>query len=446
MSDSKINYCLSTDNAKNVPFDKYEKNFTFILNGKRYETSRFVADILSPIVCNWHYKDETLDEFTLNITSKDDSQTSSDDSFQTFLQIINFIPAELDANQCQKYGQYFLQLGNIDEYLRLCPEYFDNLTSNNVIDRLIFITGTIKANRRENEHFKLTEKINMMIEYAAEHFSEIPQEKLKMIEYDILEEIIKNKKLRLDDEDSLLHLIIELYEENRKYSSLFEYVEFEHLKSDSVKEFIDHFDIEYLSSGTWRSICERLIQPCEAPNENQRYFCKCEVFAHKEGDEFKGIMHHLTDQTGGNIHDNGTIEITSNSVYSNYYPRNIIDYQNNNVYQTDNKENSEICFDFKDREIQIASYSLKSCNWGKNTNHLKSWVIEVSNDKKKWEEIDRHENEASLNGPNLIATFNAKEVKSFSRFVRLRQTGLCWNNNYYTVIAAIEFYGKLKHH
>lgn len=25
MSDSKINYCLSTDNAKNVPFDKYEK-------------------------------------------------------------------------------------------------------------------------------------------------------------------------------------------------------------------------------------------------------------------------------------------------------------------------------------------------------------------------------------------------------------------------------------
>ena len=104
MSERKVNYSLSTENIKTVPFTKYEKNFTFIVNGKRYETSRYVADILSPIVCNYHYEDETFDEFTINTTPKDPNQTGDDDSFQEFLQIINFNEIELGSIQRKKYG------------------------------------------------------------------------------------------------------------------------------------------------------------------------------------------------------------------------------------------------------------------------------------------------------------------------------------------------------
>lgn len=34
----------------------------------------------------------------------------------------------------------------------------------------------------------------------------------------------------------------------------------------------------------------------------------------QEGHEFEGIFKYLTDKTAGNIHDNGTIEFTSNSI------------------------------------------------------------------------------------------------------------------------------------
>lgn len=116
MSEGKTFYSLSTDNIKKVPFEKYQKKFTFIVNCKRYETSRFVADLLSPTICNYHYKDETLDEFTLNI------QANDDDSFHKFLKIIHFNETELDTIECKRFGEYFLHLGNIDEYLRLYPE------------------------------------------------------------------------------------------------------------------------------------------------------------------------------------------------------------------------------------------------------------------------------------------------------------------------------------
>ncbi|KAK8840504.1 hypothetical protein M9Y10_030712 [Tritrichomonas musculus] len=424
MSEGKVNYSL--------------------MNGKRYETSRYIADILSPIVCNYHYEDEILDEFTINTTPKDQNQTGDDDSFQKFLQIINFNEIELESIQRKKYGEYFLHLGNIEEYLRLCPEYFDDLSPENVIDRLKYTIETMQTHRKGTASLKLTGKINDLIEFAAEHFYQIPRKNMKTVEIDILEAVIKNAKLRLEDEESLFELILGLYEEDREYSSLFEYVEFKHLKSESVREFINQFDIEYLSAGTWQSICQRLVGVSESPVGSERYILKCEEFGQKEGEEFNGIMRHLTEETGGNIHDNGNIEITSNSIYSNYYPRNIVDYQSNNLYYSNNQENSEICFDFKDKEIQITSYSLKSCNWGQNMNNLKSWVVEVSNDHQKWDEIDKRENNSILNGANLIGTFNTKENKSFYRFVRLRQTGKNWNNCYHTGIASIEFYGKMK--
>ena len=61
--------------------------------------------------------------------------------------------------------------------------------------------------------------------------------------------------------------------------------------------------------------------------------------------------------------------------------------------------------------------SLKSVGCGQNSHNLKSWIVEVSNDQQTWEEIDKHDNDSSLNGPNLVATFRTKEKKLFYRFV-----------------------------
>lgn len=51
---------------------------------------------------------------------------------------------------------------------------------------------------------------------------------------------------------------------------------------------------------------------------------KIESFDYQEGKEFEGIMRSMCNKSGGNINDNKTIEITSNSIYdsdSTYEPK-----------------------------------------------------------------------------------------------------------------------------
>ena len=106
-----------------------------------------------------------------------------------------------------------------------------------------------------------------------------------------------------------------------------------------------------------------------------------------------------------------------------------------------------LCFDFKDKQVQLTNYSIKSNHWGVNDDHLKNWVLEVSNDGNDWKPVDEHSNDSSLNGPYKIATFKTKEIQSFYQFVRLRQTGRNWHGQpgqYHSAFYLFEFYGKLK--
>lgn len=90
---------------------------------------------LSPIICKSHYNDESSNEFIIN-TKIDDS---NDDYFSEFLQLLNFEENNIDSIHQKYYSQYFLQLGNINEYLQLQPEYFHNFTPENVIDQLKYL-------------------------------------------------------------------------------------------------------------------------------------------------------------------------------------------------------------------------------------------------------------------------------------------------------------------
>ena len=170
---------------------------------------------------------------------------------------------------------------------------------------------------------------------------------------------------------------------------------------------------------------------------------------YKQGEEFNGIIHFLTMKTGGNIHDNGTIEVTSNSLYNQTeIPKNVVDYNDECGYFSKDEDGSFLSFDFKNYEVQITNYSIKSYRQGKDYCHPKNWVIEVSNDGKTWTEIDRHENDSSLNDKLIVATFSVqKKQKEFYKFVRIRQTGNSWDkryNHFYFGISYIEFFGNIQ--
>lgn len=181
-------------------------------------------------------------------------------------------------------------------------------------------------------------------------------------------------------------------------------------------------------------------------NEEESKGSKIKVFSYKEGKDFNGIINYLTSKTGKNIHDSQTIEVTSNSIYSNeHHPKNLLDLNDNNDYWSKVKDqNAWICFDFKDMKIEISNYSIKSGNC-KDSNNIKNWVIEISDDGNNWIQIDQHSNYTGLNGYRIIKTFSVSR-KSFSRYCRFRHNGEyygCYFSNT-IIIRSIEFYGRLQ--
>ena len=175
-------------------------------------------------------------------------------------------------------------------------------------------------------------------------------------------------------------------------------------------------------------------------------------FEHNPSSEFDGIINYLTKKTGGNIHKNGTIKITASSVnrhsFNNPDPENCVDLSNDSSgYKSSNDVLSWILFDFKERKIELESYSILS-NSSNDFGQLRSWVIEVSNDESNWTKIDDHSNDSTLKKEKFIATFKVqKENEGFYRYIRLRQTGNSWHMNgsgKLINIPKIEFYGKLK--
>ena len=64
---------LDCSSILQVPLDKFPKDFTFIVNGKEYQTSRFLADIISPIIVQYHFTDEAINQFFINTSNQNNN-------------------------------------------------------------------------------------------------------------------------------------------------------------------------------------------------------------------------------------------------------------------------------------------------------------------------------------------------------------------------------------
>lgn len=279
--------------------------------------------------------------------------------------------------------------------------------------------------KRKNEFFKMKED---------------EERRIKIFE----DEMTKMKK----EEENRKNEFLKMKEDEEKRIKIFE-DEMTKMKNEEIKRK-KKLDEEK------KKIKEKEEEEAMKKKEKQLQNENIKEFVHKNGNEFNGIMRYLTKQTGGNIHDNKTIEITTNANYTSDHPKNLVDYEENSEYNsgTPNFE-PKICFDFKDRGIQLSNYSIKSYGSAagdgiKTSNasgHLRNWVIEVSNDKQTWETIDRHNNDSTLNGSDIVATFNiCPKQTNFYRYIQLRSTGYSWygRNRYDIFFYFIEFYGKLK--
>lgn len=289
-------FSISFNNIKSIPFDKYEKNFTFIGNDKEYETSRFVADILAPIVREYHFIDESMNSISI------DTSSNTRDYFQDFLKLVNFTQKTMNETERKCFIEYFIELGNIEEYLNLEGELLkegdDDL--NKIIDSLIHVNKILKQ-RTQIKETEQNLNIDRIISFLSLYFSKLSKEQVQKIPFEIIEEIMGNENLKIEDENSLLNLIICMYEEDDKYCELFEYVKYEHLREETLFKFIDIFNINHINNSIWKSICQRLISSTgEEERKGKRYKKNINEFKYEQGKEFNGILRYLSSESNGN--------------------------------------------------------------------------------------------------------------------------------------------------
>lgn len=74
-----------------IPLQKYDNDFTFVVNGKLFKTSRIVADLLSPKIAQMHFNDPTSCEYSI--------QTNENGDFQKILNLINFERIDILPNE-----------------------------------------------------------------------------------------------------------------------------------------------------------------------------------------------------------------------------------------------------------------------------------------------------------------------------------------------------------
>ena len=159
-----------------------------------------------------------------------------------------------------------------------------------------------------------------------------------------------------------------------------------------------------------------------------------------------GIIAHLTLECGGNVDDKGIVNVRASSYGGISSSRDVVDLETDSHFVSNGRENSWISYDFKEKRVIPTSYSVRTYNWSPGGDHLRSWVIEVSNDgsQKSWRQIDCRDNKNDLNYWRATVNFSIPQVPSEGfRFFCLRQTRENHNGNNQLAIAALEIFGTL---
>lgn len=340
---------LNTSAILDVPIHNYNQDFTFIVNSEEFHTTKIISDLLSPKISQIHYIDPTFDSYVITTTNRG--------KFTNILELVNFSEKNIPEDEFPFFTEILSKLENTRITITL-PMRQEEITIKNVI-------SLIKTHEK-NPYF-YSKYLKEEIEFISQHFSELDKEdekELNDMNVETLTTILQHDKLQLRDENQLLNILNYLYEHDKKYSELYKYVYYSNVTEESICEFIDIFDIEYLDEDIWRQIADRLKRKVEMKTDkiNERRYLKQEINQRytkeikcNHDDKFDGIINYLIKESNNNIKN--MISITSSSIYDDdqrFTPYNTCLYEekDKNVrYVSKSESNQWVCFDFKDHKI-----------------------------------------------------------------------------------------------
>jgi hypothetical protein len=152
------------------------------------------------------------------------------------------------------------------------------------------------------------------------------------------------------------------------------------------------------------------------------------------------------------VHTKGVVEVTGSFPLcgcDDYGPKNAVDFESGETFISNVTGEGDslprgawLCYDFKRMRVIPKQYTIRTHNNPAGKEHLKSWIVETSEDGDKWEIIDRRDDNHDLNGFRFIHTFDISSQTTF-RFIRLTNIGLSHHKNWMIEIEAWEIFGTL---
>jgi hypothetical protein len=336
--------------------------------------------------------------------------------------------------------QISIELGNRELYEAITVNLSDESRVENVISRL----------RLE---FDLGSDREREIAFCSSHFYEVEAEDLRSLPFELFSRIISDKSIRLKDEDSFYSIIHSRICDDSAFFSLLEYVRFEYLSSAAIQSFIEltNESLDRMTVGLWEAICRRFSFPI-SPEFSLHRFVDAQLDPFDSGvcpfsssSPMDGIISRLTREHGGHILDSGLISITASGIGNaeDCPLRNLATVGNDRLFYTADAVNSWICYDFKEMRLTLTHYSIRTrCDC--DGYHLRCWSLAGSMDGSSWTELDRREDDRTLNGKGTIGTFSigASEGNGAEfRMIRLQQTGLNSTRHNHLALTAMEFFG-----
>jgi hypothetical protein len=411
---------LSIKGFSNIPFDRYSKTFEFIHEGQTYPYDSRMADFLSPHVARLHKMDPTIDRFEVC------TESVFDGSFEQFLSFGYGQEVSPTDENIKDMLRFASALGNTELYELLMSHVVENLEVQTVCNLLCLKADLGVSYKRE-------------LEFAALSFSQLSEADIDSLGVSLLWELLSHKFLALSSEDSLYAFLSARFDSDPSYFQMLELVNFEFLSENMILKFIEdsHEFFDCLNLSVWDKITRRLkLTPTEPSYQKMQFSWQCSA-------PLNGIIAHLTQVCGGNVHDKGAVVITASGTWSNFLAKHLADLESHGHFCSTNSPKEWVCYDFMDMRVCPTHYTLRSYIDGtEDRANPRSWVIEVSNDKNMWVEIDRQTKNPELNGSDLVRSFSCI-CEGKWRFVRMRTTGKNCRGDYALALTSFELFGSL---
>jgi hypothetical protein len=422
--DQSHTICLTANGFAHLPSNCYENDFTFIIGAQAYDCPCVFADFLSPRLARLHSNDPTIREFVIDVSDPHDE-------FNSVLSIFRGSRLVVSDSTLEFF------LGVARELLNF--ELFKSLSALHGPDPQNFVEE-LRFWSESGESFDY----ESLVAQCSASFFELPETSLNKLSVDLLESILSHPSLRILTENKLYEFVKSQILRDESYSVLLEFVRFEYLSLDLISDFEKLISSSFylLTPSIWRSLLPCIghsLSPSSPSSD--RYHWPCCAFS--EDRPLDGIISFLSQESGGNIHDRGIVEVSaSGQVWSDCDVGVVVDFNSGlKGFATANAANSWICIDFKGRRIIPTHYSIRT-RTDYDASSLRSWVIEGSNDCQEWILLDTRQDNQTMNGLGRVATFSVAN-SCFVRSIRIRQTGPNSNGDHYLVFKSLEFFGTI---